>query len=152
MKDYKVKCAVGKRGIGIKKKEGDFITPIGKFKILFMLYRKDRVGNIKSKINKFPIKKNMAWCNDPNSKSYNKLIYLPSEYKYEKLYRKENTYDIILVLNFNRSPIKAGKGSAIFVHVAKKNYKQTEGCIALEKKNLKRIIEKINKKTIFEVC
>ena len=152
MKDYKVKCAVGKRGIGIKKKEGDFITPIGKFKILFMLYRKDRVGNIKSKINKFPIKKNMAWCNDPNSKSYNKLIYLPSEYKYEKLYRKENTYDIILVLNFNRSPIKAGKGSAIFVHVAKKNYKQTEGCIALGKKNLKRIIEKINKKTIFEIC
>ena len=143
MKDYKVKCAVGKRGIGIKKKEGDFITPIGKIKILFMLY---------PKINKFPIKKNMAWCNEPNSKSYNKLIYLPSEYKYEKLYRKENTYDIILVLNFNRSPIKAGKGSAIFVHVAKKNYKQTEGCIALEKKNLKRIIEKINKKTIFEVC
>ena len=149
---YKVKCAVGKRGIGIKKKEGDFITPIGKFKILFMLYRKDRVGSIKSKINKFPIKKNMAWCNDPDSKFYNKLINLPSAYKYEKLYRKENTYDIILVLNFNRSPIKAGKGSAIFVHVAKKNYKPTEGCIALKKKNLKRIIEKINKKTIFEVC
>ena len=150
--DYKVKCAVGKRGIGFKKKEGDFITPIGKFKILHILYRKDRVNSLKSKISNLPLKKNMGWCNDSRSKYYNKLIKLPFKYNAEKLYRKDNSYDIILVLDFNRKPIKKEKGSAIFIHVAKKNYKYTEGCVALKKNDIKKIIGKIDKKTIVEIC
>ena len=151
---FKLKCSVGKGGIRKKIKEGDKITPKGIFNLGPLYYRSDKIKFVKSKLILKKIKKNMGWCDDPNSKLYNRPIKIPKNYKYshEKLYRKENTYDIILVLNFNRSPIKAGKGSAIFVHVAKKNYKPTEGCIALKKKNLKRIIEKINKKTIFEVC
>ena len=62
----------------------------------------------------------MGWCNDPNSKQYNKLIKLPSNYSFEKLYKKENVYDIILVLDYNMKPIIKNKGSAIFIHVAKK--------------------------------
>ena len=72
----------------------------------------------------------MGWCDDPKSKKYNKLIKLPFHISYEKLYKKENIYDIILVLNYNMNPIIKNKGSAIFIHVAKKNYKKTEGCIA----------------------
>ena len=140
---YKVKCAVGKRGIGYKKKEGDLITPIGQYKIKFILYRKDRIKKIQSKIKKVVIKKNMGWCDDPNSKKYNKLINLPFNFKYEKLFKKENTYDIILVLNYNMNPIKKNKGSAIFIHVAKKNYKKTKGCIAIGKTQLLKIIKKI---------
>ena len=86
--EYKVKCAVGKRGIGYKKKEGDLITPVGKYKIKFILYRKDRVKKIQSKLKKVVIKKNMGWCDDPNSKHYNKLINLPFNFKYEKLFKK----------------------------------------------------------------
>ena len=106
---YKVKCALGKRGIGHKKKEGDLITPIGQYKIKFILYRKDRVKKIHSKLKKVIIKKNMGWCDDPNSKKYNKLINLPFNFKYEKFFKKENTYDIILVLNYNMNPIKKNK-------------------------------------------
>ena len=72
--NYRVKCAIGKRGIGNKKKEGDKITPKGKFKVKIILYRKDRVPDFKSKITKLPIIKNMGWCDDPKSKKYNKLI------------------------------------------------------------------------------
>ena len=140
---YKVKCALGKRGIGHKKKEGDLITPIGQYKIKFILYRKDRIKKIQSKLKKVIIKKNMGWCDDPNSEKYNKLINLPFNFKYEKLFKKENTYDIILVLNYNMNPIKKNKGSAIFIHVVKKNYRKTKGCIAIGKTQLLKIIKKI---------
>ena len=68
---YKIKCAVGKRGISIKKKEGDFITPKGTFKIREIFYKKDRVQNLITKIKKTVIRKNMGWCDDPKSKKYN---------------------------------------------------------------------------------
>ena len=148
---YKVKCAVGKRGIGIKKREGDQITPKGKFKIKYILYRKDRVSDLKTKLSKLVISKNMGWCDDPKSKAYNQLVRLPFKYSVEKLYRSDNTYDIILVLNFNLNPIRKNKGSAIFIHVAKKDYTKTAGCVAISKKNLKIILEKINKKTVVNI-
>lgn len=85
----------------------------------------------------------MGWCDDPKSRNYNKLIRLPFKYNYEKLYKKENVYDIILVLNFNMDPIIKNKGSAIFIHVAKKNYKKTEGCIALKKADLLKLIKEL---------
>ena len=144
--NYKAKCSIGKRGIGLKKKEGDLITPKGKYKIKHILYRKDRV-KIQSKIGKITIKKKMGWCNDPHSKQYNKLISLPSEYQYEKLYKKENVYDIVIVLNYNMNPIVKNKGSAIFIHVAKRNYKKTEGCVAIKKAHLLRIVKGLKKNT-----
>ena len=143
----KFKCAIGKKGISYKKKEGDLITPKGLYKIKYVLYRKDRIKKVKSKIKKIIIKKNMGWCDDPRSKAYNKIIKLPSNFSYEKLYRKNNIYDIILVLNYNMNPIIKNKGSAIFIHVAKKNYKKTEGCIGLKKIHLLKILEIIKKNT-----
>jgi L,D-peptidoglycan transpeptidase YkuD (ErfK/YbiS/YcfS/YnhG family) len=89
----------------------------------------------------------MGWCDDPKSKKYNRLIKLPNKYNHEKLYRKDNIYDLILVLNYNTRPIVKNKGSAIFIHIAKKNYKKTAGCIALKKNHLIKLLEKINKKT-----
>ena len=146
-KNYKAKCAIGKRGIGYKKKEGDLITPKGKYKIKFILYRKDRIKRIQSKIKKIEIKKNIGWCNDPLSKNYNKIIKLPTSYSYEKLYKKKNIYDIILVLNYNMNPTIKNKGSAIFIHVAKRNYKKTEGCVAIDKKSLIKITKELKKNT-----
>ena len=146
LNNYKVKCAIGKRGIGNKKREGDLITPKGDYKIKYILYRKDRV-KIYSKIRKIVIKKNMGWCDDPKSKQYNKLIKLPFKYNYEKLYKKENVYDIIVVLNYNMNPVIKNKGSAIFIHVAKKNYKKTEGCVAIDKRSLIKIAKELKKST-----
>ena len=85
LNNYKVKCAIGKKGIRSKKKEGDLITPKGVFGIKYVLYRKDRIPTLKTKLRKFIIRKNMGWCDDINSKHYNKLIKLPSNYSYEKL-------------------------------------------------------------------
>ena len=134
-------------GIEYKRKEGDLITTKGEYKIKFILYRKDRLKKITSKIKLIVIKKNMGWCDDPNSNHYNKLVKLPYEYNYEKLYKKENIYDIILVLDYNMNPVIKNRGSAIFIHIAKKNYKKTEGCIAVKKKSLLKIIKDIKKNT-----
>jgi len=142
----KVKCAIGKKGIGNKRKEGDLITPLGEFNIKYIFYRKDRV-KISTKLKKKVIKKNMGWCDDPKSKQYNKLVKLPFDYKHEKLYKNDNIYDIILVLNYNMNPIKKNKGSAIFIHVAKNNFKRTKGCVAIKKISLIKLIKKINPHT-----
>ena len=149
--DYRIKCALGKRGIGNKKKEGDFITPRGIFKIKFILYREDRIKNLNTILKKIQIKKKMGWCDDVSSDEYNKLITLPSKYKYEKLFRKDNVYDIILVLDYNMRPIRKFKGSAIFIHIAKQKFTKTEGCIAIKKNELKKIVKKINHNTRIKI-
>ena len=144
-KNLKFRCALGKAGIRKKSKEGDNITPKGKFKILKIYYRKDRIKKITSKFKLIKIRKNMGWCDDPNSKKYNQLIKLPTSYSYEKLFRKEKIYDLIIVLNYNIKPTIKNKGSAIFIHVANKNFDKTAGCIALKKNDLRRLIKVINK-------
>ena len=150
-KQYKVKCALGKRGIGSKKKEGDLITPTGQYKIKYILYRKDRIKKIQSKIRKIVINKNMGWCDDPRSKKYNKLVNLPFNDNYEKLFKRQNIYDIILVLNYNMRPIKKNKGSAIFIHLAKKSFQPTQGCIALNKRVLIKLLKLIKKNTLVKI-
>ena len=144
-KNFRFRCALGKAGIGNKKKEGDNITPKGLYKIVKIYYRKDRIKKVSSKFKLIKITKNIGWCDDPNSEKYNQIINLPTKYSYEKLYRKDNVYDLILVLNYNMDPVIKKKGSAIFIHVAKKNYQSTQGCIALKKNNLMKLISKINK-------
>ncbi len=94
----------------------------------------------------------MGWCDDPRSKKYNHIINLPSKYSHEKLYRKDNIYDLVLVLNYNMNPVIKNKGSAIFIHITKKNYKPTRGCIALKKENLLNIIKLIKKNCVVKIC
>ena len=144
-KDLKFKCALGKSGIGNKKIEGDNITPKGNFKIIKIYYRKDRLKKLSSKFTLTEITKDMGWCDDPKSGKYNQLIKLPTKYSHENLYRKDNIYDLILVLNYNMKPTIKNKGSAIFIHITKKNYQSTKGCIALKKNNLVKLISKIDK-------
>ena len=148
---YKAKCAVGKRGIISKKVEGDKCTPRGRFKFKYILYRKERVKNIHSKLRLIPIKKNFGWCDDIRSKFYNKFIKFPFKFRAEKLYLKENIYDIIVVIDYNLKPIKKKKGSAIFLHVAKKNYSPTLGCVAIAKNDLKKLISVIDKKSFINI-
>jgi L,D-peptidoglycan transpeptidase YkuD (ErfK/YbiS/YcfS/YnhG family) len=146
-KNLKFRCALGKAGIGKKKIEGDNISPGGTFDIVKIYYRNDRVKKIPSKFRLIKITKKMGWCDDPDSKNYNQLINLPTKYTYEKLYRKDNVYDLLIVLNYNISPTIKKKGSAIFIHVARKNYKKTAGCIALKKNHLIKLIKTIKKNT-----
>ena len=146
-KKFKFRCALGKGGIKQKEREGDFITPKGKFKLIKIYYRSDRIKKISSTLKKIKIKKNMGWCDDVSSNYYNKQIKINKKISHESLHRKDNVYDIIVVLNYNLNPIIKGKGSAIFLHVAKKNYNKTQGCIALKKNELLHLVSKIKKNT-----
>ena len=148
---YKIKCAIGKRGITGKKVEGDNKTPSGLFKFNTIFYRKDRVRKFKTSLPKIVINKSMGWCDDSSSKFYNKLIKLPFGFRAEKLWLRKNIYDIIVTISYNTKPIIKKKGSAIFLHISKKNYAPTKGCIAISKKNMNLLISKIDTKTKLRV-
>ena len=151
-KNFKFRCALGKNGIKKKIKEGDTITPMGKFKLTKIYYRQDKIKEIKCSITKIKIKKNMGWCDDPKSNFYNQQIKLPSKFGHEKLYRNDRIYDLLVVLNYNTKPIVKNKGSAIFIHIAKKNYKPTAGCIALKKTDLIKLLQMVKKNTKINIC
>jgi L,D-peptidoglycan transpeptidase YkuD (ErfK/YbiS/YcfS/YnhG family) len=148
---YRIKCAIGKRGITHKKLEGDNKTPVGVFKFNSIFYRKDRIKKIKSSLQKNVIKKNMGWCDDSNSKFYNKLIRFPFKFRAEKLWLKNNVYDILLIINYNTRPVVKKKGSAIFLHIAKKNYPPTKGCVAVSIKDMNLLLSKIKTKTKIKI-
>ncbi len=93
----------------------------------------------------------MGWCDDPKSSKYNKLINYPFNYSSEKLYRTDNIYDIVVVLNFNMNPVKRNKGSAIFIHVAKRKFNPTKGCVAIKKIELKKLLKIVNYRSIIKI-
>ena len=146
-KGYKLKCSIGKSGLTFSKKEGDLATPKGLFKLGSLYYRKDRIKSFKSKIKKSIIKKKMGWCDDIRSKKYNQEISFPFKFGAEKLYRKDNIYDIFINIKYNHFPILKGKGSAIFLHLTNKKYIPTSGCIAIQKRDFIKILPLINRKT-----
>jgi len=152
----KFKCQVGAGGLKIntKKREGDKTTPIGKWKLKSLYYRSDTMlrPTIRSKtfkINK--ITKNCGWCDDPNNHNYNKFINIKNlssqNINFEKLWRKDQAYDILIETSYNTQPVLKGKGSAIFIHCSFSDYHKTAGCIALKKKDLIILIKNLSKKT-----
>ncbi len=145
--DFEFKCCVGKKGKSKRKIEGDKKTPIGLFGVENLYYRSDRITKPQTKLRCVKINKKMGWCDDVNSsKYYNKLVKNKNKIKQEKLYRKDNKYDLIIPIKYNFSkPIKS-KGSCIFIHLTK-NYSPTAGCIALSKKDFLIMLKLIDNKT-----
>ena len=150
--EFKFKCSIGKRGFSKKKIEGDNKTPIGIFDLGDIYYRSDRIQIPKSKIKICKIKKNMGWCDDPNSRHYNKLIKIKKNLKssYEKLYRKDSKYDLFILIKYNYKKVKKNKGSAIFLHLTN-DYSTTKGCVAIKKKDFLILNKLINKKTKIKI-
>ncbi len=140
------RCATGKSGTKFNKKEGDFYTPRGTFGIKKLYYRADRIKKPSTKIITKKIKKNMVWCNDPQNNRYNSLIKLKKGVRSEKMFRRDNKYDLVLILDYNLKKPIPFKGSAIFIHITK-DYKKTAGCIALKEKDLLILLKLIKKKT-----
>jgi L,D-peptidoglycan transpeptidase YkuD (ErfK/YbiS/YcfS/YnhG family) len=150
-KNLKFRCALGKFGIKKKTKEGDNITPKGIYKILKVFYRKDRIKEIKAPFKKIKITKKIGWCDDIKSKYYNKQISIPTSVTHEKFYRNDNIYDIICVINYNINPTVVNRGSAIFLHIKKGNYKNTKGCVTLKKNHLLKLLASIKKNTKIKI-
>tara|TARA_B110000971_G_scaffold218832_1_gene258470 strand:- start:222 stop:710 length:489 start_codon:yes stop_codon:yes gene_type:complete len=143
--EFKFRCCVGKNGITPHKKEGDYSTPKGLFKLKKLYFRSDRIVPPKCKIRKKIINKNLAWCDDPTHKKYNEEIKIFGKHGKEIFYRKDNKYDYLVTINHNEKKV-AYKGSAIFLHLTD-NYKPTAGCIALKKKDFEILLKLINQNT-----
>ena len=150
--DFRFKCSIGKKGFSDNKKEGDNKTPKGIFKIGSIFYRADKVKKPTSNLDTIIIKKNMAWCDDPRSKFYNKLIKIKKglNISYEKLFRSDSKYDLLIVIKYNFKKIIKSKGSAIFLHLTK-NYSPTQGCIVLKKKDFLILSMLIKKNTKIKI-
>ena len=149
--EFVFKCSVGKNGLKTKKIEGDNCTPIGVFKIGKVYYRPDRVKKPETILKTKAISKNMGWCDDPYNKNYNKEIILNKKNKGEKLFRNDNTYDILIIIEYNTKKTQPFKGSAIFIHLTK-NYKPTKGCVALKKNDLLILLKIIKKNSKIKIC
>jgi len=143
--DFNLRCCVGKNGISSYKKEGDYTTPRGLFKLKKLYFRKDRVGFPNCKLKKKIITKNMAWCNSSTHKNYNQEIKVFNIDSREMFNRIDNKYDYLITINYNEKNIP-NKGSAIFLHLTD-DYKPTAGCIALKKKDFSILLKLIDQKT-----
>ena len=144
--DFSIKCVIGKNGLNKNKKEGDKSTPIGNFKLGPLYWRADKIEKPETNISCKKINKNMGWCNDIDSRFYNKEIKVNKKIKHEKLFRKDYKYNLFLVIKYNDRKIIKGKGSAIFIHLTK-NYKKTAGCIAVKEKDFLVMIKLVSKKS-----
>lgn len=137
-KDYR--CALGPNGIGLDKKEGDGKTPAGTFPIRKIFYRADRMAKPNTGFPVQSLSEDDGWCDDVNDPKYNQEVKLPYTASHEKLWREDNLYDIIVVLGYNDDPPVPGKGSAIFMHIARPAFTPTGGCIAFSKPDLLEIL------------
>jgi L,D-peptidoglycan transpeptidase YkuD (ErfK/YbiS/YcfS/YnhG family) len=125
------RCALGRSGIRLDKREGDGATPAGHFALRRVLYRADRLTQPVTRLPCRPLTPNDGWCDDPADANYNRPVRSPYPASHEALWRDDNLYDVIVVLNHNYDPIVAGLGSAIFMHVAAPDFAPTAGCVAL---------------------
>ena len=134
-----LRCVIGKGGRRADKREGDGATPIGLLPLRRVLYRADRLAPPRAFVPVAPIAPDDGWCDDPTHADYNTQIRLPHPARHEELWRADAIYDVIGVLGWNDAPIMRERGSAIFLHLARSNFSPTEGCIALEPRDLIRL-------------
>ena len=125
------RAAIGLPGIAVKSGEGDGITPIGAFPVREIFYRADRIARPDARLPLRAIQKNDGWCDAPDDPNYNRLVKLPYPASTEQMWREDHLYDLVAVLGYNDDPVVPGKGSAIFLHVARPDYSHTQGCVAL---------------------
>ncbi|MDP2946034.1 MAG: L,D-transpeptidase family protein [bacterium] len=148
-KEYK--CVIGKNGVSVDKKEGDGATPIGCFPIRRVFYRADKVEKPVSPFETIVLTRDDGWCDGINDLKYNQLIKLPYPASHENLWREEDDlYDIIVDLGYNDNPPVPGKGSAIFMHIARPTFTPTAGCIALSLSDLMEVLKNCDLDTL--VC
>ena len=151
IEDFVFNCSIGKEGTKSNKIEGDKSTPKGLFSLGKFYYRADKVKKPETSLNINTIKKDMGWCDDKtNKKNYNKLMKINKKIKHEKLYRLDNKYDFMIPILYNTNKRVLGKGSAIFIHLTK-DYKGTDGCVALKKQDFLILLKLINPNTKIKI-
>jgi L,D-peptidoglycan transpeptidase YkuD (ErfK/YbiS/YcfS/YnhG family) len=136
------RCALGKSGVAAMgaKREGDGATPAGLWPLRRLFYRPDRLSAPRTRLPTAALKPADGWCDAPGDPTYNQLVTLPYPASAEHLWRDDDVYDLIVVLGYNDAPVVPGRGSAIFLHVARPDYSPTEGCVALARADLLEVL------------
>ncbi|MHA1114076.1 MAG: L,D-transpeptidase family protein [Alphaproteobacteria bacterium] len=146
------RCALGRAGITDDKREGDGATPVGDFALRRVLYRADRLPRPRTRLPVCALTPRDGWCDDPNHPAYNRPVRLPFAGHREHLWRGDRLYDLIVVLGHNDDPVHAGRGSAVFVHVAAPDFAATAGCVAVAASALLRVLRRAGPETRLRVC
>jgi len=131
-----LRCALGRSGIRLAKREGDGATPAGAWPMRRALYRPDREKPPRTRLPLRPLSAGDGWCDAPEDPAYNWPIGLPYPAHAESLWREDGIYDLLVVLGYNDDPVLPGLGSAIFLHLARPDFAPTEGCVALARADL----------------
>lgn len=130
------RCAIGPAGFSSAKHEGDGATPIGAWSCRMLYYRPDRLSAPRTGLHAVALKPEDGWCDAPDDPDYNRLVTLPYPASAEALWRDDHVYDLIVPLGYNDAPVVPGRGSAIFLHLARPDYAATQGCVALASADL----------------
>jgi L,D-peptidoglycan transpeptidase YkuD (ErfK/YbiS/YcfS/YnhG family) len=135
-----LRAALGRGGVRRDKQEGDGATPAGLLPLRRVLFRADRLAPPRASVPTEALAPSDGWCDDPASPDYNRMVRLPHPARHESLWRDDAIYDLIGVLGWNDRPAQRGRGSAIFLHVARPDFAPTEGCIALALTDLRAVL------------
>ncbi len=147
----KLRCALGKSGRTASKREGDGATPAGRWRLLRVYYRPDRLMRPRTRLPVVALRPSDGWCDAIGDRNYNRPVRLPYPASHERLWRNDGLYDLIVVLDYNIAPRRQMLGSAIFMHVARQGYKPTLGCVALSRPDLLRLLASCGPQTAIDV-
>jgi len=146
-----LRCALGRGGLRTRKREGDGATPVGEWRLCEVRYRADRGLPPVTRLPRLLIRPSDGWCDAGCDRNYNRPVRLPYRASAEAMFRDDHLYDIVVVLDYNLSPRVRGRGSAIFMHLARSDYSPTAGCIALSRRDLRLLLSHIRRRAIVTV-
>ncbi|HEV7385411.1 MAG TPA: L,D-transpeptidase family protein [Phenylobacterium sp.] len=138
----RVRCALGRAGVrpAAQKREGDLASPAGVWTIRRVLYRPDEGAPPVTALPVEALSPDDGWCDAPDDADYNLPIKLPHPASFEKMWRDDSLYDLVVVLGHNDDPPKPHMGSCIFLHLAREGYAPTEGCVAVTRPDLEELL------------
>jgi L,D-peptidoglycan transpeptidase YkuD (ErfK/YbiS/YcfS/YnhG family) len=142
-----IRAAVGRASIKAAKREGDGATPAGQFHPVRLWWRSDRLPRPRTLLPVRRIAADDAWCEDPKHRRYNRPFRRSANEPGDRLKRADGLYDLIVEIDHNMRPRVAGRGSAVFIHVARPGFSPTAGCVALSRGDLQRLVLRLSPKT-----
>ncbi|MEI2736081.1 MAG: L,D-transpeptidase family protein [Rhodoblastus sp.] len=142
---WRYRCSIGRSGTTRQKREGDGCTPLGRFSILSWKFRSEGVVRARPAAPWRHIRADDGWCDDSRSGVYNKEIKLPSRRGHERMWRDDRKYDAVGIMDYNIRERKLGFGSAIFFHICGDEFESTAGCVALNARDMQKILPRLAK-------
>ena len=148
---HTLRCALGPPGLTRNKREGDGATPVGAWPLRCLFYRPDRLLRPRTALPVYRIGRDDGWCDDPGDRFYNRPVRLPYPASAERLWRDDHLYDLMVVLGHNDAPVRPGFGSCIFFHLMRTDRSPTEGCVAVARTDMLKLLERCGPDTVMQI-